>query len=137
MQPHFRLQSLTVKTMVVNGKTVHRHFFKWHERRDLGIFFLRLLLVRQDGTTIGSQHKLKFPKIKLLGEAEIEEEGVKVTIPRYNASTNFYVDADEIAVGFDYYTATVTRKSEPVLELISLKREDLRLVEEKLLPQKE
>ncbi|MBN8824431.1 MULTISPECIES: hypothetical protein [unclassified Spirosoma] len=131
-KPHFEVRSLTVKTMVVQGQTVHRHFFEWLNRSSLDQCYLRLLLIRQDGTSIGDMHDLKFPKVKQLGTLTVEENGQKLTKPHYNASTHFFVDADEIAAGFDYYTATLTKKSDPTVAVISKKREDLRLAHEKV-----
>jgi hypothetical protein len=120
----FKIQSLVVKSMIVNGKIIHRHFFEWYDRSELSMCYVRLTLIRQNGTTIGQTYELKFPTVKQLGTVTVEERGQQVQKPYYNVPVYFDVDADEIAIGFDYYTATVLKKSDPLLDVISLKRED-------------
>lgn len=125
----FSVRSTIVKSMTVNGKLVHRHFFDWYDRNSLDQCYLRLTLIRADGHPIGNIHNVKFPKVKRLGNVTVEENGVKVDRPHYDQPTYFYVDSDEIAAGFEYYTATLTKKADPKIDTISSKREDLTIFE--------
>lgn len=129
--PQLKIRSIVVKTLTVQGKTVYRHFFEWHSRGNLDQCYLRMLLIRQDGSKIGNWHNLKFPKVKLLGNVEVTEYGQKIIKPNYDKPTHFFVDADEIAAGYDYFTATLTKTSDPIVGAISTQREDLTQYEEK------
>lgn len=125
---HFSLRSTIVKTLIVDGKTIYRHYFEWYDRDRFDLCYLHLVLIRQNGTTIGQELIIKFPKSGII---QMDKRGRTIKIMHYDVSPFFYVDADEIAPGYDFYTATLTERSDWQLNTISKKRKDLRSADQK------